>query len=255
MFKIQLILIAAFFSITTSSKAQQSKNIYTDDMVWTQYLFRGQISSKWHLHFDAGYRTREYVNKESQYFFRPGVIYFISPKVNIQAGYAYFNTNQFLSGYPEVMRPEQRLYQRLTVIQQAGRFEIKHRYRLEERFIHNFSNGALQDGYTQSFRVGYQIYLSCPINNVKITANTLYGIIFNELFVSFGKKIINPFDQNRIAMGLGYQFTKGFGATIFYQYIYGQQATGTQLYAYNTYCIALNQTLDFRKKEQTVPSN
>lgn len=236
------------------AEAQTSKNIYSDDIVWTQYLMRGQISAKWYVHFDAGYRTREYVNKESQYFVRPGVIYYISPKVNIQAGYAYFSTNQFLNGYPEVMRPEQRLYQRLTVIQQAGRFEIRHRYRLEERFIHNFSKGLLDNGYTQSFRIGYQIYISCPFNNTKIKERTVYGILSNELFVTFGKKVTNPFDQNRAAFGLGYQFTKGFGATLVYQYIYGQQATGTQLYAYNAYCIALNQNIDFRKKEHTIPS-
>lgn len=254
MFRIQLFIIWALVTVSETVQAQTSKNIYSDDIVWTQYLMRGQISANWYLHFDAGYRTREYVNKESQYFIRPGIIYYISPKVNIQAGYAYFNTNQFLNGYPEVMRPEQRLYQRLTVIQQAGRFEIRHRYRLEERFIRNFSKGELQSGYTQTFRIGYQIYITCPFNHMKIKERTFYGIMYNELFVSFGKKVVNVFDQNRLAAGFGYQFTKGFSTTVFYQYIYGQQGTGTQLYAYNAYCISLNQTIDFRKKEHTIPT-
>ncbi|WP_018343141.1 DUF2490 domain-containing protein [Cytophaga aurantiaca] len=247
-FLILLILIAA------AASHAQTKNVYSDNMVWTQYFFRGQLSSRWFLHLDLGYRTRDYVNKESQYFIRPGVLYQISPKVNIQAGYAYFNTNQFLSGYEDVMRPEHRLYQRLTVIQRAGRFEIRNRYRLEERFNQNISKGVLLDGYTPSFRVGYQIYISCPINNTTIKEGTLFAILSDELFVSFGKKVFNNFDQNRFAAGLGYQFTKGFGATLYYQYIYGQQATGTQLYAYNAYCISLSQTIDFRKKELSSPS-
>ncbi|HSY60879.1 MAG TPA: DUF2490 domain-containing protein [Cytophaga sp.] len=252
MIKKHLFIVLTLFA--GSVVQAQTKNIYSDNIAWTQYLVRGQISSKWHLHFDAGYRTRDYINKQSQYFIRPGIIYYISPKVNIQAGYAYFSTNQFLSGYSDVMRPEQRLYQRLTVIQNAGRFEIRHRYRLEERYIRNFSKGELLDGYTQSFRVGYQIYVSCPINHTTIKENTLYGVVYNELFVSFGKKVVNTFDQNRLAIGLGYQFTKGFGAALFYQYIYGQQATGTQLYAYNALCISLNQTIDLRKKEHTISS-
>lgn len=255
MFKIQLLLVTIFLLVTTSSKAQQLKDTYHDEIVWTQYMLRGQIGSKWYVHFDAGYRMREYLNKKSQYFVRPGIIYFISPKVNIQAGYAYFSTSQFLNGYSEVMRPEQRLYQRLTIIQQAGRFEIRHRYRLEERFIRNFSSGDLQDGYTPTFRASYQIYVSCPFNNVKIKEKTIYGFFSDELFVSFGKRVVNSFDQNRVAIGLGYQFTKEFGVSMFYQYIYGQQATGTQLYAYNAYCMALIQTIDFRKKELTIPSN
>jgi hypothetical protein len=247
------ILFAVFLLIVFESHAQ-TKNIYSDNIVWTQYFLRGQFSSKWFLHLDLGYRTREYVNKESQYFIRPGVVYQISPKVNIQAGYAYFNTSQFLSGYEDVMRPEHRLYQRLTIIQKAGRFEIRHRYRLEERFNHNFSKGVLIDGYTTTYRIGYQLYISCPFNNTTIKEGTFYGILSDELFVSFGKNVVNTFDQNRLSLGAGYQFTKGFGATLFYQYIYGQQATGTQLYAYNAYCIALNQTIDFRQKERSIPS-
>jgi len=254
MLKIKLSAVFAIFIGLQIAQAQQSKNIYSDDIVWTQYFMRGQISNKWYIHLDGGYRTRDYVNKQSQYFVRPGLLYQISPKVNIQAGYAYFNTNQFLSGYDDVMRPEQRLYQRVTVTQKAGRFEIRNRYRLEERFNRNISKGVLQDGYSTSFRVGYQLYISCPINNTTIKDNTLYAVLSDEIFVSFGKKVVNSFDQNRLALGLGYQFTKGFTATVFYQYIYGQQATGTQLYSYNAYCIALIQNIDFRKKERTIPS-
>lgn len=254
MLKIKLLTVLVFFVGIRIAQAQQTKNIYSDDVVWTQYIIRGQISNKLYLHFDGGYRTRDYIDKQSQYFIRPGVIYQISPKVNIQAGYAYFNTNQFLSGYEDVMRPEHRLYQRMTVVQQAGRFEFRHRYRFEQRFNQNISKGVLQDGFTTTFRLSYQIYVSCPFNNIKIKEKTIYGFASNELFVSFGQKVVNSFDQNRLALGFGYQFTKGFAATVFYQYIYGQQPTGTQLYAYNAYCVSFVQNIDFRKKEPTIPS-
>lgn len=252
MFKIQF-LIAAFLIVLTS-KAQQSKNIYHDNLVWTQYQLRAHISDKWSLHTDFGYRTHDYLKEKAQYLIRAGIIYQLSSKVNIQAGYAYFSTNQFLNGYSEVMRPEQRLYQRLTFVQQTGRFEFRHRYRFEERFNRNISKGELQEGYAAgAVRLGYQIYVSYAFNNERIKAKTLYGFASNELFVTFGKKIQNNFDQNRIALGMGYQFTKDFGALVCYQYIYGQQPTGTQIYSYNAYCLGIIQTLDFRKKEITAP--
>jgi hypothetical protein len=250
MLKNQLLIVAVILITITTSKAQQSKNIYHDNFVWTQYIWKGQLSDKVSIHTDLGYRTHDYYKSKAQYFIRVGAIYQISPKVNIQAGYAYFSTNQFLSGYEEVMRPEHRLYQRLTVVQQAGRVEIRNRYRLEERFNANISKGVIQDGYTESFRVGYQIYVTVPFNNEKVKENTVFGVVSDELFVSFGKKVYNNFDQNRFAAGIGYQFTKNFGATVFYQYIYGQQPTGTQLYSYNAYCVSLTQTVDFRKKDK-----
>lgn len=255
MFKIQFLIAAFLFVLTaTTSKAQQAKNIYHDNLVWTQYQLRAHISDKWSLHTDFGYRTHDYLKEKAQYLIRVGIIYQLTSKVNIQAGYAYFSTNQFLNGYSEVMRPEQRFYQRLTFVQQSGRFEWRHRYRFEERFNRNISKGELQEGYAAgAIRLGYQVYVSCALNNTKIKANTLFAFASNELFVSFGKKIQNNFDQNRIACGLGYQVTKDFGATVFYQYIYGQQPTGTQIYSYNVYCLGIVQTLDFRKKDIITP--
>lgn len=247
---LRTILLGVFILCVSELYAQQPKNIYHDNLVWTQYQLRAHIADKWSLHTDLGYRTHDYLKEKAQYLIRVGIIYQLSSKVNIQAGYAYFSTNQFLNGYSEVMRPEQRLYQRLTVVQQAGRFEFRHRYRFEERFNRNISKGELQEGYSAgAVRVGYQLYVSCAFNNIKIKEKTLYGFASNELFVSFGKKIQNNFDQNRLACGLGYQFTKDFGATVAYQYIYGQQPTGTQLYTYNVYCLGIIQTLDFRKKD------
>ena len=237
---------------TGTLQAQTPKNIYYDNLVWTQYVLKAQVAKKWSLHFDMGYRTHDYLKEKAQYFFRPAVNYQLSSNVVLQAGYAHFSTSQFINGYQDIMRPEDRLYQRVTVTQKSGRFEFRNRYRLEERFIQNFKNGALQEGTTFSTRLSYQIYVSCAINKPKITDKTWYVFAFDELFVSFGKTIYNNFDQNRLAAGLGYQFGKGINATIFYQYIYGQQATGTQIYIYNSYGITLSQALDFRKKK---PSN
>lgn len=251
---LRTVLLSLFIFGISESYAQQSKNIYHDNLVWTQYQLRAHVADKWSIHTDLGYRTHDYIKEPAQYFIRAGMIYQLTSKVNIQAGYAYFSTNQFLSGYSEVMRPEQRLYQRLTLVQQTGRFEFRHRYRLEERFNRNISKGELQEGYSAAaVRFSYQLYVSYAFNNKKIKEKTLYGFASNELFVSFGKKIQNNFDQNRLACGLGYQFTKDFGAIVSYQYIYGQQPTGTQIYSYNVYCLGIIQTLDFRKKDINTP--
>ena len=81
MFKIQFLVVAVLIVITTS-KAQQSKNIYHDNLVWTQYQLRAHISDKWSLHTDVGYRTHDYFKEQAQYLVRAGIIYQLSSNVN-----------------------------------------------------------------------------------------------------------------------------------------------------------------------------
>lgn len=243
-----ILLIILLFKILNSNA--QTKNIYRDNFIWTQYVVKGQFTKKWSASVDIGYRSHNYADKVAQYYIRPFVTYQISPKVNVLAGYAYFETSQFLNGYSDLMRPENRMVQRLTANQSAGRFEIKHRYRIEERFIRNAKKGILENGSSFSVRLSYQIYAALPLNNTKIKEKTVFLFAFNELFVSFGKNIFNNFDQNRLTGGLGYQFNKGLSATVYYQNIYGQQAAGSKIYAYNTFGVSISQTLNFVKREE-----
>jgi hypothetical protein len=249
------IFAAILFILSTQIVQAQTKNIYHDNFMWTQYVLKGQFAKKWSASVDIGYRSHNYADKVAQYYIRPFITYQISPNVNLLAGYAYFETSQFLNGYSNFMRPENRLVQRLTVTQHAGRIEFKHRYRIEERFIRNAQKDVLINGTAFSVRLAYQIYAALPLNNTKIIEKTIFLFVFNELFVSFGKSILNNFDQNRLAGGLGYQFSKGLSANIYYQNIYGQQATSSKIYAYNTFGLSVSQTLDFTKKEDTTIKN
>ncbi|WP_299250695.1 DUF2490 domain-containing protein [uncultured Cytophaga sp.] len=252
MYKKILLLMAIIVSVDSFA---QSKNIYHDNFIWTQYVIKGQFAKKWSASLDIGYRSHNYADKVAQYYVRPFITYQISSKVNVLAGYAYFESSQYLNGYQNFMRPENRLVQRLTVTQNVGRVEIKHRYRIEERFIRNAKKDVLVNGSAFSVRLAYQIYAALPLNNTKIKEKTVFLFAFNELFVSFGKNIFNNFDQNRLAGGVGYQFTKGLSANMYYQNIYGQQSSSSKIYAYNTFGVTINQTIDFTKKEDTSAKN
>jgi hypothetical protein len=248
-------IVFVLLLLSASNSFAQTKNTYHDNCVWTQYLVKVQFAKKWSVSLDLGYRMHNFANNVSQYYIRPLLTYNISPKVNLIAGYAHFETNQFLNGYSDFMRPENRFVERLTVTQNVGRVEIKHRYRVEERFIRNNQKGILENGSAFSMRLAYQIYATLPLNNSKIKEKTVFLLAFNELFVSFGKNIFNNFDQNRLAGGFGYQFNKGLNVTVYYQNNYGQQPTGSKIYAYNTLGLSVNQTLNFVKKEDTSLKN
>jgi long-subunit fatty acid transport protein len=228
----------------------QSKNVKYDEQLWNQFASRLRFAEKWSLHFDVGIRFRDgYIQEKTQYFVRPGIIYQASKKVQISGGYAFFSTSQWLNGYEDVFRPEHRYWNFITIRESFGRFEIRHRYRLEARWQQKFKSGKLLDGYDFFWRFGYQFQCNMALNNKKITDNTIFLIVSDELMVNAGKTIENYFDQNRIAAGLGYQFNDTWRLTATYQYVYGKQARGTQAISAQLIWLTLSMNLDLRKKE------
>lgn len=229
----------------------QTKDVVADEQLWTQANLRLRVAEKWSINMDGGYRTHKgYVEKKSQSFIRAGAIYHASKKVQLWGGYAYFNTSQWLSGYPEVDRPEHRYWNFITVRESFNRFEIRHRYRLEARWQQKFKSGDLIDGYDFLWRFGYQFQVFMAINNKKITDKTFFLIASDELMVNAGKTIENYFDQNRLAGGIGYQFNDTWRLTGTYQYVYGKQSRGTRATSLQLIWLTLNMNFDLRKKDK-----
>lgn len=78
---------------------------------------------------------------------------------------------------------------------------------MEERFNHKIANDALQDGYNLNFRFRYLLNLMVPLNLDFIEPNTLFFAFNDEIHINVGKQITyNLFNQNRLFVGLGYQF-------------------------------------------------
>ena len=118
---------------------------------------------------------------------------------------------------------------------------VQHRLRTEERFIQKHhldpSNGdVINDGYSnQQFRIRYRLYCTIPFTkqadptSMSIDPKSYYLLVYDELFMSWGEAVTyHEIDQNRIFVGLGYQFTKDFTiqSGFFYQLLV--KANGAQ---------------------------
>jgi hypothetical protein len=88
------------------------------------------------------------------------------------------------------------------MILQAGlnhainRSKIQHRYRFEQRWF--------DSGNRQRFR--YRIQVTVPIGRKIIEKGTVFVNLFDEVFINAGPEV--AFDQNRLYMAWGYQFSK-----------------------------------------------
>jgi hypothetical protein len=90
--------------------------------------------------------------------------------------------------------------------------------------------------------------LQMPIGKKKIEDKTPYAAIYNEILIGFGKNVNeNVFDQNRLAMLLGYRFNKIFRVEGgFLQQIVqlGREVNNRNVYQYNN-GIILNSYFNF----------
>jgi hypothetical protein len=132
----------------------------------------------------------------------------------------------------------------------SKRLQTQQWIRLEERFIGKVVNDALQDGYNFTWKFRYLLNLMVPLNREFIEPNTLFFAFNDEIHINAGKNITyNYFDQNRLFVGLGYQFSKKLNAQLGYMNLFQQLPVGNQYV--NNYVLRLFffHNLDLRSKE------
>ncbi|WP_124981500.1 DUF2490 domain-containing protein [Nonlabens xiamenensis] len=181
----------------------QSQTGISDTGLWSQYIFTKSLKNQWFITGDLQYRTYELTSDFQQFIARAGVGY--RPKntqLDLVAGYAYFLSGPF--GESETTSGEHRFHQDIWWASNVATcFELKHRIRIEERFVED------QD-FRSRFR--YTLFLNIPLNQKTITDKTWYLALWNEVFIngetSTGQGQVQYFDRNWAFGGLGYQLNK-----------------------------------------------
>ena len=102
---------------------------------------------------------------------------------------------------------ENRMWQQFLLRNNVGRFNLEHRFRLEQRWLTSESGSQ----YLNRFRL--MLRATIPLNKVKIEKNILFLSLYNEIFINLSD---NPFDRNRIYGAIGYQFLPGLNIQLGY---------------------------------------
>ena len=165
---------------------------------WFMYFGNHKLSEKYSLHYETQLRNYELVSNFNQLLPRVGLNYHIDKNTSLTAGYAFIPTqNVFDQGWGEEMVTENRIWEQFILKNVVNRVKIRHRYRLEQRWV------KLGEETTYKNRARYMLSVKLPIS--KNEDSPLFISLYDEIFLNISD---NPFDQNRLFAALGYQFNK-----------------------------------------------
>lgn len=162
---------------------------------WYMYFGNNKISKKLNWHNEIQYRNFDAVGDLEQLLIRTGVGYDLTENNNnVLLGYGFILSQPYVNG-DKKENIEHRIFQQYITKQKFGRFNLQHRYRLEERF--------LEDDFRMRFR--YMLGFNIPITQKEMLPKTLYASVYNEIFLHFDSPV---FDRNRVYGALGYVINK-----------------------------------------------
>lgn len=162
---------------------------------WYMYFGNNKISKKLNLHNEIQYRNFNGIGDLEQLLIRTGIGYDLTENNNnILLGYGFILSRPYSNG-EKSENIEHRIFQQYITKQKFGRFNIQHRYRLEERF--------LEDDFRMRFR--YLLGFNIPVNSKEMLPKTLYISAYNEIFLHMNSPV---FDRNRVYGALGFVINK-----------------------------------------------
>lgn len=212
--QVSVIAIIASF-ITTSLLAQPAnREIVNQSIEWAAITSNIKVSKKLTVIAEGQFRyARDF--EPMQFQARTGLEVKLNDHFSIvPIGYVYTWNHLYGKQPATVENNEHRLWEQVSYSHSFGRVSLDHRLRLEQRFIQEHSltkeGNLIDEGYgNRQNRLRYRFMAKIPINNVTIQPNTWFVALYDEVFVSWGKKVsFHEPDQNRIFGGLGYEFSK-----------------------------------------------
>lgn len=237
-----------FFLFTAFSQ----KEISSQSHAWVMYTGNHKLTERWGIHSEYQWRRSDVFENWQQSLLRLGVDYYTKQNTQITLGYGWIRSFQY--GEQPIIHTnnEHRIWEQYILKNKIGRVEIQHRYRLEQRFIENWTKNSdgsfLQDGFLFRQRLRYRFLLTIPLSRKEWKDNTLFLSVYDEPFLGFGKGIgKNILDQNRLYGAIGWRFTKDFQVQLGYLNQFIVKSDGVKMERNHTLQIGATYNLDFTK--------
>ena len=182
----------------TNTNFSQSNSILPDDYLgsWLMYFGTHHLNDKYSIHYETQLRNYELTNNFFQLLPRVGLNYKIDNNSMVTAGYAFIPTQtDFDEGWGNNMVTENRIWEQFILRNSIGSIKIRHRYRLEQRWVKNGNNTSYKN------RARYMLSFKIPLS--KKEDFPLFLSVYDEIFINISDE---PFNQNRLYTALGYQF-------------------------------------------------
>lgn len=240
--KFKLTLALLVFGILSQYAQNNSRLNDNNNIGWLSYNGTFKLDSKFSLHTEYQLRRDNYIADKQQSLLRLGVNYQINPKLQFRAGYAWIETypygdiniNSFGKDFTE-----HRSFQMATFSDKMSILDLSHRFMLEQRWVGRYSNANLlvEDEFLFMNRIRYMLRFQIPLKGKTIEDKTPYFVVYNEIFIGFGKNVNeNIFDQNRFGLLLGYRLNKNLrleGGYLNQIVQLGREVSGSNVFQYN----------------------
>lgn len=197
-------------------QAQNTRINNYNNIAWLTNTSTVKFHKNWSAHLEYQWRRDEFGLSWQQSLLRTGINYHINPNAVFRVGYALIETYPYgeipLNAMGKAFT-EHRIYQVLTLSNKLGRFDLSHRYMLEQRWLGSYTNTLLskEDKWTYVNRLRYLFRVQSPLMGNTLENKEPYMAAYNEIIIGFGENVNqNIFDQNRIGILLGYQFNNKF---------------------------------------------
>ena len=190
----------------TNTNFSQSNSISPDDYLgsWLMYFGTHYLNDKYSIHYETQLRNYEPINNFFQLLPRVGLNYKIDDNSMVTSGYAFIPTQtDFDRGWGDNMVNENRIWEQFILRNSIGNIKIRHRYRLEQRWITSqFQLNQInpEKNTTYKNRARYMLSLKIPLSKNKDFP--LFLSIYDEIFLNISN---SPFNQNRLYGAIGYQ--------------------------------------------------
>jgi len=227
------------------------KMISNQTHAWVLYTGNHKISKKFGVHTEYQWRRADFFNDWQQSLARVGLEYYQNPNVTFTAGYASIISYQYGDQPISHQTTENRIWEQVNLKAKYGRFDLQHRYRMEQRLIDNWSNSSgsfVQGKDNYRNRVRYRIMVNVPLSRKEMANNTLFLNVNDEVFLGFGKGIAkNILDQNRFITSLGWRFNPNFNIQLGYLNQMVFKTDGIKVERNHTLWISTTYNIDFTK--------
>ena len=177
-------------------------------VLWYTYNADHPVSDRWELHFDGSYRPT-LGSPARQWMVRPGVNVRLADRLRLSFAYGYFDTHPHGLKADDGETREHRLHQQVEYSIPWRRNVIRHRFRMEERWLSSPHREGMRDSWRWQDRPRYMLRLDRPLpfgGNGTRPVFTAYG----EVLFSFASPAASAFEQHREYTGITWRLAQRF---------------------------------------------
>lgn len=203
-----VVLLVLWISISTSRA--QSGDKYRSSY-WLKYNNELSIGDKWLFIAEGENRRTFSPDRQNQVLARATVSHQVNKLLYFGVGFA-FSTEYDADA--ELWVPEWRPHEQVELILLRKRLQIEQRIRIEQQFIRNTIDDNLQDDYSLTHRLRYQLQFVHNFKEKEGGKGNLAAKLWNEVYLTPDEDVF--FDQNRLSLGILYQPFNQFSLELSY---------------------------------------